>query len=406
MAITPIKHVAPGDLITASFCNGVIDAILSLQEQIDGLVPGGGLPGAPIITRVEPQPVKAGSKVTILGRNFAIPAVFNTVMLTSVPSDSGPKVVRELNDFASGTDTSLVVTVPGDLPGLPRTLLLTVETTDGKDERSIAIEPPVVQVKGQVKVINVTAPLGAITEDGTYTFQMRLDASALNVPEDFTIRADYDNANAATTASWTKATLYLGTSSEHVVRVDPKTPVTVGVQFKVPIGAKSVDMTVRAISANNHPASSNSSPVIPIAVGLPPLPTDTSIGLTIKAHNQSIIRNKAFSGAFTGPGLEVKYGTTPAVSLRAEVEHAGTYKVDATIEGEDGGTWKTIGLPQNIALGAKDTDDVQFQLQLLPASPPASDVTRYLRFSATRQETDGVGQISNYLRFAIGGFVV
>lgn len=405
MAITPIKHVAPGDLITAAFFNDVIDALSSLQAQIDDLPTGQTTPGGPVITQVKPDKPRAGAPITIIGKNFAVPAFLNTVKLTNLAADTGSKVIRALDDIVSGTDTSIVVGVPGDLPGLPRTLLLTLETTDGKAERQVLIDVPRVDVKGAVKVMNITAALGNIAVDGTYVFQLQLDASGMNIAERFTIDVTYANGVGAGADEWKSATLLVGVTASGEVKVDPKEPVTVGVQFKVPTKAKSVDMTVRAISVNNDPESSGSSPVIPIAVGKPPLPTDTSIGLSIPAVGKPFIHSKTFTGTIAGDGLEVAFGRQGIAAVSASVEHAGSYVFNVEIEGEDGTSWQVANMPKTVSMDDDDTTIQNFGLKLAPKAAN-KDVRRFARFTANRTDKAGVGEISNYLRFPIDGFVV
>jgi hypothetical protein len=402
MAITPLKHVAPGDLITAAFFNEVIDALSSLQAQIDDLPTGQSTPGGPVITQIKPDKVRAGAAMTIIGKNFAVPGFLNTLKLTNLATDTGSKIMRALDDIVSGTDTSVVAGVPGDLPDLPRTLLLTLETIDGKAERQVLIDVPKVDVKGAVKVLNITAPLGDINVDGTYVFQLQLDASGMNIAERFTIDVTYANAVGAKAEAWKAATLLVGATATSQVNVDPRESVTVGVQFKVPKDATSVDMTVRAISVNNDPDSSGSSPVIPIVVGEPPLPTDTSIGLSIPAVNKPFIHSKKFTGTIAGDGLEVAFGRQGIAAASASIKHGGTYVFNVEIENEDGTSWQVANMPKTVSMDDDDTTIQNFGLKLAPNT--AKDVRRFARFTANRTEKSGVGEISNYLRFPIDGF--
>ena len=47
---------------------------------------------------------------------------------------------------------------------------------------------------------------------------------------------------------------------------------------------------------------------------------------------------------------------------------------------------------------------IQFRLNLVPTSPPASPVARTFTLTATRQDDDSIGGISNFLSFPIDGF--
>lgn len=398
MAIN-IPKVNPGDLITASFFNSIVDSLESLQAQIDALNGGSSPPSSspkPVITSVDPSPdVPVGAPMTIHGRNFAVPAVLNTVTVDGLA----------LNDFQSGSDDETIrIGIPSNLSGVPGTKSLVVSTVAGgaSDPRSVRFVSSQIVLTGQAVLTNTSGSVGPITAGTPAVFQFLLDATALNASEEFRIQASYSNAVGATAAAWTAGTTYIGASgSEHRVTVSPLTPVTVGVRVVPPAGATSVTLTVQAISVRNHPSSSSAPQIVPLTVGAPPQPADPSMKIVLGTNQRSNVHPNA-----AGDGLDIKYGSTAVITVEATMTHAGDYRFQGAIDNPDGSIWQILNLPQTILFGPGQGQQVQFKLQLVPTSPPGTgSVTRNFTLTATRQNTDGIGQISNFLAFKIGGFV-
>jgi hypothetical protein len=403
MAINVTK-VEPGDLITASFFNSIVDALFTLQSEIDsigstGPGPGPGPPG-PVITSVDPSPdVHANAVMTIHGQNFLVPAEQNTVRLDG----------RLLGDFAAGSDDRTIkVMVPGDIATTAKTVVLSV-TANGSAETTVHVVPPSVQFGGTIVVKDTSGAPGTPKVGDTIHFRFDLDGSALATTDQFHVHAAFANANPAAT-DWQAATTTTGTDAEGIVAVDPtKPPPTVGVDVKVPAGAKSVDMTVAATSLNNDPLSSGLSKTVPIVVGQAQPQGDAHVTIDFGADTNSILHKQTYSGgSVSGAGLAVKFGNTALVTMKVgadQADRAGTYTIAAAVENPDASLWKATLLSPSVSVAAGQTTDVFFQLQLVPPSVAAAgSELRYLTLTATRQETSGVGQVSNYLRFPIGGF--
>lgn len=398
-----IPHVSAGDLITATYVNAIADGINDLQAQLDALgtgPPASGNGVAPVITSVDLDAsgsVQAGTTMTIHGLNFAVPAVLNSVSLNGAP----------LSDFTAGsTDTTLKVNVPGDLQGLPATMTLEVSTSGGSDQTSVHVVAAVMEIGGEIAITNATGDVGTITPGATALFQFQLDASALDVAEQFTVEAIYTAAVGASISQWNAGTTYVGTTgSNHQVTVDPRVPVVVGVDVVVPDSATSVNLTLAATSVHNDPGSSGEAASIPITVGEALPPTDPSMHIELGTNNRSNLKTQTFTGDVSGDGLVIKYGGNPVVTISAEMDHAGDYQFTAVVENADATLW-VIGsdLPETLTFADGQSQDLQFNLKLVPTSAPASSVTRYFTLTATRQQDDAVGQISSYLRFPIGGF--
>ncbi len=390
-----VEKVNPGDLITAGYVNSIVDALDSLQAQIDALGVTSVPANTPVIDTVDPSPdVPAGSTMTIHGHNFGVPAVLNTVTVDGIP----------LNDFQAGsTDTVINVGVPGNLSGVPGTKSLVVATAVGgaSNSKSVHFVAPQIVLIGQAQLTNTSGQLGTITVGSALLFQFQIDATALNEAEQFLVQTTYSNAQGAAASAWDDGTSYVGTSgTDHRVTVSPLAPVTVGVRVVVPTGATSVEMSVQAVSVHNDPASSSVPQTIPMTVGEAPPAADPSISLTLGTNLRSTVHPNT-----AGDGLDIKYGSTAVITIDAVMGHAGDYMLAGAIENEDGSVWQILDLPQTPHFGDGEGESIQFRLKLLPASAPVGpSVTRFFQLTATRQNDDALLGISNFIRFPIGGF--
>lgn len=392
-----IEKVHAGDLITASYVNSLVDALDSLQEQIDALsmlgAPSGGT--KPVITQVSPSPdVPAGSLMTIIGDNFAVPVTLNTVTLDGTP----------LDDFQPGSDDqTIIVGIPSDLAGVPGSKSLVVSTAAGgaSDPRSVHFVAGQVQLIGAAVMTNVSGDVGTIVAGGSAVlFQFQVDTSAMNGPEQFILDVAFDNAVGASADAWTALTSYVGTSGDaHTFATSPIAPVTVGVRVAAPADATSVELAVQAVSVHNAPASSSAPQTVQIEVGQAPPPADPSISLALGTNERLTIHPNT-----SGTGLDVKYGATAIVDVDVTMGHAGDYQFTGAIDNPDTAIWQILDLPETQTFADGQGEVLQFRLQLVPTVPPETSVSRTFTLTAMRQNDDEIGQISNFLNFAIGGF--
>jgi len=395
-----LQHVNAGDLITAAFMNGVVDAVNELQAEIDGLGSSAPPPpGAPVITSVDPSPdTPVNGTMTIHGANFAVPASLNTVTVDGAL----------LNDFQPGsTDQLLIVGVPGDLSGVPGNKSLVVSTAAGGASAPFNVHfvAPTITVSGQLQVTNTSGDVGTITGGTPVLFQFHLDATALNIPEQFEIQASFENPTGGVLASaWSAATTFIGTTgTDHQVTVSPLSPVNVGIQVVPPAGDPAsppeVDLVVKAVSVHNDPASSSLPQTIHIAVGSAPPAADPSMTITLGTNNRSTVHLNA-----AGTGLDIRYGSTAPITIDAVMGHAGSYAFSGEITNPDTSVWQILDLPETLPFTDGQGESVQFRLTLVPTAPGAAPVDRTFTLTATRQDDDAIGNISNFLSFPIGGF--
>jgi hypothetical protein len=392
MAIN-VQKVKAGDLITATYVNSIVDALNSLQEQIDAIDVSAPSTGSkPVITTVDPDPVPLASTMTIHGHNFAVPASLNTVTVDGTP----------LTDFPAGSnDQNLLVSVPGNLTTGTKSLIVQTTAGGASDPKSVTFSAADITVAGQVQLTNTSGSLGTVNVGDTVLFQFQLDATALNVSEQFSIVATYENIVGASATAWNGATSFVGTSgSDHQVTVSPLSPGNVGVQVKVPTGATSADLVVQAVSVHNDPESSSVPQTIPIVIGEAPPAADPSISVVLGTNLRTTVHPNA-----AGDGLDIRYGASAIITVEADMVHGGDYTFTGAVQNPDTSIWEVLNLPQTLHFGDGQGQEVQFRLHLVPTAPSGVSVSRSFTLTATRQNDDSIGQISNFLTFKIGGFV-
>src|ERR1051325_1299898 len=270
VTIRNIDHVLPGALITAPFFNQLIDNMGDLQAQIDALGSA-----AVVITELIPGgDVTELATLTIRGRNFLVPAVLNTVLFDAT----------RVELFFSGTNTELVIGVPGNMPNVPGDKTLSVNAPGrGSASRTVHVVRPSLQLTGKAVISDKSGNLGTIVADTPYTFQFELDGVNLNMAEQFRVSAVFTNATGTgvTNASWDSNTSYVGTTgSDHQVTVGANTKSTFGVVVRIPTNAQRVDMSIRVTSVHNDPISSTSLGPIPIVVGSVQAPSSGAVVFT------------------------------------------------------------------------------------------------------------------------------
>jgi len=393
-----VQHVHSGDLITAVYMNGIADAINALQAEIDALGSGGSPPpgpAAPIITSTSPSPdVPAGSTLTINGQNFEVPQALNSITL-------GGKPMSDFVGFSS--DQVLNIVVPGDIAStLPATMELVLTTTGGSANTNIHVVAADVPLVGAIVVKDASGVVPAANVGDTIHYEFTLDANAVNMPEQYHVVVGFTNLSGASIDAWTSNLGYVGVDSSHMITVDPSQPGTVGVDVTVPTGAQSADMTVSAVSMHNDPASSSNQLTVPITVGQAGPTADPSIHLSLGTNASALLHSQVYTGAVSGTGLAVKYGSNPVIEINLGVDNPATYTVSGTVEGADNTLWVITGLPKDVGFSeGQPPTKVHFNLQLVPTSPPATDVTRFFNLTVTRKDETSV---SNFLRFPVGGF--
>jgi hypothetical protein len=386
MSPIQIRDVRPGDLITADFVNQIIGEIRRIQSDLDALT--GGQPDIPVISALIPGgDVPEQSLLQIIGRNFATPAILNTVTLDGTP----------VTGFQSGSsDTVLRVTIPGGIPGLPKTMTLAVTTATGSAFTNVRVTPVTTPVAGQPTISNITTGLPVITPGQPLTFTFLLDGAALTTAEDFVLSLLYANATpAGTEGSWQAATSMIG-SPQITLKPGEKRPVQVRATAPA-AGSTSVDLALVATSVHNTPGSDGRSAPVTIAIGQAGPNSDPNVSLNLGPVSGLSMQSDGAGG------LRVRFGRTVQVPIVATFQNpGGNYAFSAELQPQ-ASPW-TLGtpVPPTFAPTAGAGDRLTFTISLQSPAGPAAE-QRTLLVKATRQDQGGGGPVS-FTSFPIAGF--
>jgi hypothetical protein len=141
-----IEHVQPGELITATLLNEVIDELAKLDVRVTALETTGSKPGVVEITAVTPRTVQVGDFITIVGKNFGFTIGATRVRFNGVAPF----------EFGQGSnDSVLIVKVPElgvTLPNDGIKVELTVSNATSTAQEEITVKPVPLQQAGTVTV--------------------------------------------------------------------------------------------------------------------------------------------------------------------------------------------------------------------------------------------------------------
>jgi len=174
-----IQQVQPGDLITASFVNGVIDALRDLDARLDALEQPVGSPptqsGSIEVDSIVPSTVTEGDLITINGHNFGSTLGDSIVTFDNVPP-------AQIQSFS---DTAIVCKVPGipslDVPNPPTSVSVAVEVSNfvTSATRFITVQPFKAPIAGSLEIVYQDASPDPLTAgvDNDFTFLLTSNAS-------------------------------------------------------------------------------------------------------------------------------------------------------------------------------------------------------------------------------------
>ncbi|SFO50171.1 IPT/TIG domain-containing protein [Geodermatophilus obscurus] len=206
--------------------------------------------GRPVITGVSPPgDHEIGSRITVHGRNFAVPDSHNTVTV------GGARVRR----FHAGTPgTALVFDVPS-MPRVPRTASIVVSNEGGTADTPISVIAPVVVPQGALEIAEDLADLAgkqldpgetvtahwlvtALTDvPGVYTFSPLVSGSS-NVPD----RVWLETAAVVDDAGNEKDTFELAPAT-----AGSGEAVRIGIRITIPVGTEQADLALRCTLVAN-----------------------------------------------------------------------------------------------------------------------------------------------------------
>jgi hypothetical protein len=398
---TPPERVRPGDLITASFMNRLLDRLKACEDK---LAVGTGTGSSLFIDSIVPSgTLSVGQQIEVHGRGFADPVSGNIVTM-------GGMVIERF--LPGSTPSILIMTVP-NIPGVPRSdVVLTVRNGTSSDSETLNVIPAVVVPVGRLMITDVTgtvAPPGTITVGGTFTFWFDLESQTLPGGETYNFSTSYANASGSTVAAWLAATVMVSSTGSPLgsstMRLNPGSPVRIGVRFTVPTGAARVELTLVAQSVNNPSGLSTAMGPIPIVTGVAQPVSDPRVSVLMPPIEDGVA-NVRIAGDGT---IEVNYRTNPRLTFLAEM-NAGAptmanYRFTCSLE-PDPGAWAltspspapTTVLP--VARNSDQTIEVNARLNADPAGGSHPEA----RVLLVAVEQQGGDNFRSFRRFPIRGF--
>lgn len=397
MAVDDLQRVNPGDLITASFVNGLVDALAALEVRVEELenapaAPPAPAPGAPVLERRQPTgEVTVGTLLTLIGQNFS--------PLSQARVRFGGE---EITSFALGSSsTRLAFQVP-QLTGLPRTVSVTASTPQGTSNAlsvPVAERPPV--QGGEVFVDDLTGELGTIEAGQTYTLRWRVRSETLlPVTYDFSIALSAVDPPESL-PGWQGA-ITLNSEQE---QIGAASPFEVVATVTVPAGAGTATIALRAESTDGQFGQTSAPVTLTVGeetelsdprvqlVPIEPTPLDPETG------DPNPVRRVA--GVY-----EVAFGATGIVQveiqLQPEEEQGGRYEFRSSLEDDGGGRWVAAAIaPAEILLDPGEETTVNFGLQNAgsPSSPPPA--TFFVVRAAKRNTADTADEYVSFTRIPI-----
>jgi hypothetical protein len=172
-----IQQVQPGDLITASFFNQLIEELAALETRlmkVEGMATSSSV--GVVITGVDKAVVHVGESIAITGQSFGFSVGAAKVRFDGLAPAS----------FGASNDTKLVCTVPA-MPGLPPggtqvTLSVTNLTLVGPGAtatRQITVLPAVVPQQGNLDIVLEDVSPDPLTANAPNEFRFAVQSDAL-----------------------------------------------------------------------------------------------------------------------------------------------------------------------------------------------------------------------------------
>lgn len=259
--------VAPGDLITAELFNAVISDVNDLKIRVAALE---GAAGGPVIERLDPAiTVEVLKTLSIFGRNFD-PERRNNIV--HIGDDISIAQFRQDSDA-----TVLRLALPDLFTNLPATLPVRVET-GGKMSNAVSIRivPPQYTQSGNFVFGPAAAPTTPLAIGGNVTINWPVQAVTL-FDDTINLAVEFAQINGADETAW-RAQLAFATANPLPIAMGETKSVQVG--LKVPAGAVSARVALRATSEDGH--VSNVSDFVQLTIGAPIEQSSPDLDLSIR----------------------------------------------------------------------------------------------------------------------------
>ena len=271
MAINPLQHVEPGDLITASWANDVVDEINSLAAALAALGSPPETPpstsGPPVLTSRSPTgDVHVNDQITLIGQNFSP----RHDGLTRV--NFGGLQISDSAFLTGSSDTQLRFGVPNVPPG---TVGVTVSTPQGTSSNMLSVNvlAAVTPQSGDVHIDPANDPSNPPTPTSGVPLQLQWTVSSATISTDtYSFDVSFTDVTPSS-ASWS------ATLNASQMAITPGSPFTVVATVTVPsTGSANVTLTATSTTDSSRHASSN--PLL-LEVGSETATSDPRIALRV-----------------------------------------------------------------------------------------------------------------------------
>jgi hypothetical protein len=393
MALTPLEHVQPGQLITATWANDVIDEINAIIAELSatGSPPdgSGGTSGPPVLTNRSPTgDVHVGDTLTLIGQNFG-------------PRHDGLTRVNfgglQISDSAflpGSSDTQLRFGVPN----ITGTLTVRVVTPQGTSSQALSVNvlPQVVTNPGDVHVDSALDPSNPPTPPagGTVQLQWTIDSSTAH-PDTYNFALLFSNQTGGT---WS------GTLNANQMLVTPGIPFTVVATINVPTNG-STDVTISATSTTDSTRHASANPIT-LTVNAQTEVSDPRIDIRVSDPQPDFDAHGNPSNAFLTfdgdqPVVNVSQGAQSFVQMQVHFDDQIStpplnYRFFAEVEDTTHWSVQPASPPTLVQTVPGGTTTVLYNLTNL-ASDTATNKTT-LKVSAAKLQSDGV--TDDYVSFA------
>jgi hypothetical protein len=323
MAQSIPPKVNPGDLITASFMDQIIDALSGLDQRVSKLESTGAVTNPVQITGfTATQPIRIGDQIEVDGAGFLVPAILNQVTMGGVLvtsfafSSNGQKLVFNVPTIPSVTPAGTSVTV-------------TVTNANGSaTSQPIIVQSAVVAPVGKITLIFASAPVMPLGQPNITTGQIYQFGFSLTAVTN--LSGNYALTPSVTGAGWSaqlvdSSPMSIGAGATATIRVN------------VTAGTGSGTLSLSAIETTTGSQVTPGNAQVTITTGSPPPTPETRARVTLAGAS--------LGAAVSGTGVTFTRNSLGAVGFTVQLTSIGNYSVSAAMLSPQGWTLGGIDVP-------------------------------------------------------------
>ena len=376
---TPLNPARPGDIISASSWNLVINSLNDALLRLEALESGGGTGSGLLVSQlVPPGPYRIGDTLQVFGQNFQFAIGATRVFFNSM---------QVLNMLPSSTDSRLDFAIP-NVPGVTESgtqVDLVVLNQTQSVTRQVTLRPRLNPLQGMIMAEWISVDPATVLPGGPATFVYRITSGTNNAAV-WSLNALVDVV--ANPAAWNSQLRIRDTAGNNLnpaqVSLAPGQQIDVQVHIPaLPTGTNNVTFGV-SISATSAGVT-GSSGLRQFVVGTLTPPPDLTMTLTTVPALSN--------GALVGSTLTVPGAQQRPLAIAAVLTLTGVYNVTRSVLG--GATGWTVNLDagtlDNFTITAADltTGSAQRLLRFSVAATGAATTPGQIQIQVQRQGVAG-----------------